>query len=186
MDPREGGTEADGPSGDDEIRTLARRWPRELIQAGEADALAARWVESGRAAEASGRPRWAGGALTPALVNALFEARRARRLVRGLEEAEAALRAQALGIGGARGVDAPVPDRISRLLLVSEDGSDRFFRKISSLLRQYSKMLEVYVCACDEQALGGAVFGEGRRARAVLVDHKEAVVQVLRAIAGGP
>ncbi|MBK7947468.1 MAG: hypothetical protein IPK00_01665 [Deltaproteobacteria bacterium] len=115
----------------------------------------------------------------------LFEARRARRIVRGLEDAEAALKAQALGVRGAAGPGASgAADRISRLLIVSEDGSDRFFRKIESLYREYGNMLEVYVCACDEQILGAAVFGADRRARALLVDHKEAVVLALRAIAG--
>lgn len=181
----ETGTGGDFPvEGEAEARILAGRWPRELIQAGDADALAARWVASRRAARVAGRPPWAGGPLTPAMVAVLFEARRARRIVRGLEDAEAALKAQALGVRGAAGASsAGAPDRISRLLVVSEDGADRFFRKIESLSRQYGKMLEVYVCACDEQVLGQAVFGEGRRARALLVDHKESVVQVLRAIA---
>lgn len=183
METDEGGEGGRDRAG--EVGILAGRWPRELIQAGEAEALAERWVESREAARTAGRPAWAGGALTPALVAVLFEARRARRIVRGLEDAEAALKAQALGVRGAVGPGAPGgADRISRLLVVSQDGSDRFFRKMDSLHRQYGNMLEVYVCACDEQVLGTAVFGADRRARALLVDHKEAVVQALRAIAG--
>lgn len=168
-----------------EIAQLARRWPRELIQTGEADDLASRWIASREVARSAGRSAYAGGPLTPALATALFESRRARRLVRGLEEIEKALDAQAQGLRAAPArASAGSPDRISRLLVVSEDGSDRFFREISKLIREHGAMLETYVCACDEQALGAAVFGEGSRARALLVDHKEAVVQVLRAIAG--
>lgn len=170
----------------DEIEALARRWPRELIQAGEAEALAALWIAGREVPRVSAGPARPRGPLSPALASALFEARRARRLVRGLEDIEQALGAQAQGLLASPGrASTGVSDRISRLLVVSDDGSERFFRKIDRLYRDYGAMLEVYECACDEQVLGAAVFGEGRRARALLVDHKEAVVQVLRAIAGG-
>jgi hypothetical protein len=43
-------------------------------------------------------------------------------------------------------------------------------------------MLEVLVLACDEEALGAAAFGPGQRARALLVEHKEAVIRVLEAL----
>jgi hypothetical protein len=116
----------------------------------------------------------------------LFEARRSRRLVRGLEAAEEALEAQRRGVRSARSAagEAPgsTPQRISRLLVVSEDGANRFYRNIDGLVRKYGAMLEVLVLACDEEALGAAAFGPGQRARALLVEHKEAVIRVLEAL----
>ena len=47
------------------------------------------------------------------------------------------------------------------------------------MVRKYGKTLEVLVVLCDELDLGAAAFGGGQRARALLVEHKEAVVRVL-------
>lgn len=170
---------------DREARALASRWPRILIEQGAADSLAARWAASRSAASAAGRPAFAHHPLTPELSSALFEARRSRRLVRGLEAAEEALEAQALGVrrvasdAGPGAASPPAADRISRLLLISSDGSGRFYRNIHALMRKYGAMLEVLLVTCDELELGAAAFGKGQRARALLVEHKEAVVRVL-------
>jgi|JI10StandDraft_1071094.scaffolds.fasta_scaffold402653_2 hypothetical protein len=176
----------EGAGADPEIRALAERWPRALIELGLAAPLAARWTASRRAASAGGRPALARHPLTPALGAVLFEARRSRRLVRGLEASEEALEAQRRGVRSARSAagEAPgsTPQRISRLLLVSEDGANRFYRNIDALLRKYGAMLEVLVLACDEEALGSVAFGPGQRARALLVEHKEAVIRVLETL----
>ncbi len=168
-----------------EAQILAARWPRALIEQGAADSLAARWVTSRWAAPAAGRPDFAHHPLTPDLATALFEARRSRRLVRGLEAAEHALEAQALGVRkAAPDADSAVSPsagtgRISRLLLASADGAERFYRNIHALMRNYGEMLEVLVLTCDELELGAAAFGKEQRARAVLIEHKEAVVRIL-------
>jgi hypothetical protein len=175
---------------DREVRTLAARWPRALIEQGAADSLAARWTTSRSASSAAGRPAFAHHPLTPELSSALFEARRSRRLVRGLEAAEEALEGQALGVwrvmpdSGPPAAPSTGAGRISRLLLISADGSDRFYRNINSLMRKYGAMLEALVVTCDELDLGAAAFGKGQRARALLVEHKEAVVRVLGCLEG--
>lgn len=169
-----------------EIEALSARWPRALIERGAAERLSAGWVASGRAAEAAGRPVFAEHPLGRPLVAALFEARRARRLVRGLEAAEAALEAQRRGVGAIRSsaleASPLAPQRISRLLLVSDDGSDRFYRGISRLQQKYGAVLEILRLACNELELGAAAFGAGKRARALLVDHKDAVIRVLESL----
>lgn len=169
-----------------EIEALAARWPRILIEGGRAERLSEGWVASGRAARAAGRPAFAEHPFAPALVSALFEARRARRLVRGLEAAEAALEAQRRGVVAQRDsalhASPSAPQRISRLLLISDDGSDRFYRNVERLQRNHGAVLEVIRVTCDELRLGVAVFGPGKRVRAFLVDHKDAVVRVLESL----
>jgi hypothetical protein len=174
-----------GASGlDDEARSLASRWPRRVIESGVAEALAERWVASRASARAGGLPPYARAVLSPALATTLFEARRARRAVRGLEPASEVLEREAIGRGraGQMGGAPGRPARIARLLLVSSDGSDRLYRKIERLRISHGVIVEVLVIAGDEQALGAAVFGPGERARVVLIDHKEAVARVVEAI----
>ena len=185
------GTEGDGTAGDGdrqgeavgdahvEVEALAGSWPRILIEAGTADSLARRWVASRRAAVAAGRPPHAHHPLSPALAAILSEIRRARRLVRGLEAAEEALTIQAQGVRRAVSSAPPAVRRVSRLLLVSADGSPRFYRNIESLIRKFGETLEVLIIPCDELELGTAAFGADNRARALLVDHKDAVARVL-------
>ncbi len=162
-----------------EVEALAGSWPRILIEAGTADSLARRWVASRRAAVAAGRPPHAHHPLSPALAAILSEIRRTRRLVRGLEAAEEALAVQAQGVRLAVSSAPPAVRRVSRLLLASADGSARFYRNIESLIRKFGETLEVLIISCDELELGTAAFGADNRARALLVDHKEAVARVL-------
>lgn len=115
-----------------------------------------------------------------AISNGLFDARRARRLVRGLEGAELLLAAEAEGLEKSRVSNPePAPARISRLLIVSADGSERFYRQVSKLYMNFSNRLEVLLVDCDEAALGAAAFGQGQPTRALLIDHKDAVVRFL-------
>lgn len=170
---------------DEEIRALAARWPREFSAATRADSLAADWIRSREAARAAGLPPFARHELTRSLADALFEARRARRLIRGLEPAELRLAAQAGGVARARGAHADLEApgaRISRLLLISQDGADRFYRKINDLHENYEFMLEVLVVACDASELARGAYGAGEQARALLLDHKAAVVRVLESL----
>ena len=170
----------DGEAGSDaEMAALAERWPRVLIEAGTAESLARRWVASRRAAVAAGHPPHAHHPLTPTLGSILSELRRARRLVRGLEAAEESLTVQALGVRHRASASQPAARRISRLLLVSTDGSTRFYRNIDRLIRQSEETLEVLIVLCDELELGAAAFGADNRARALLVDHKDGVARVL-------
>jgi len=50
---------------------------------------------------------------------------------------------------------------------------------VEKLCRRHAARLEAIVLECDEVELGEAIFGPGRAARAVLLDHKEAVVDFL-------
>ncbi len=161
-------------------RVLADAMPRAMIAEGRAEGFAEDWVERVKRATAAGLPAFPRYPFEPAVREGLFEARRAGRLVRGLEGAESALETQELGLARA---PATRPDsdrrRVSRLLVVSADGSARFYRAVERLLEQFRVRLEVVLLECDEVELGSAAFGDGRRARALLIDHKQAVVRFL-------
>src|SRR5262245_15672681 len=86
-------------------------------------------------------PLWPGAqeevpvvAASPALRAALQAARVAGQLERGLESITASLDAEARGLRAA-GMDQVA--RISRLVLVSDDGSERFYRQVAALLRAH-------------------------------------------------
>lgn len=159
------------------------RLPREV----EADVRAPGLL---RGLAASARPLWAGGSvgvpearLTVELAEALRSAHTAGRVVRGLEGAQRALEAQARGLreadlktGQVRG------ERISRLLVLSDDGAERFYRQVESLLRRHGGRVMAVRLDADAARLGGLLFGAGRIARVLMVEHKAAVSAVLLAI----
>ena len=102
---------------------------------------------------------------------------------RGLEGAETTLASEEAGLQAASATRPEATTaRISRLLVVSRDGSPRFYRQVEKLQARYASRLEVLMFDCDELELGEAVFGRGKRARAVLLDHKQAVVGLLTAL----
>ena len=149
---------------------------------------------------ARAQPLWAGGELrvtraelAPGLIAALKSAYSAGRIVRGLEGAERALGVEKRGqkqVDRRTGVDRG--QRISRLLLLADDGSVRFYRTVESLLRRHAPRVLALRVPADEDALGGLLFGPHQVARLVLVEHKDAVSALLLALAaqwggdGGP
>ncbi len=166
-----------------DVRALAETWPRALIAEGWGEGLAEWWILSRARSVAMGGPPFAATEFSPAIGQALFEARRARRLVRGLEGAEAALAAQEIGLSqtAAAQTQSGRP-RVSRLLVVSQDGSPRFYHQVEKLQASFAQRLQVLRIECDEEALGYAIFGGSQRARAILLDHKEAVLLILETL----
>lgn len=150
----------------------------------------ARAVQVARALAADTTPLWAQSAVrvarvpsTPALAAALQQAARDEHLVRGLEGAMRALDAEARGqrladekIGAARGA------RISRLLLLADDGAERFYRDVEALLRRHGDRAVALRVSLDADALGALLFGADAPTRAALVVHKDAVAAVLFAL----
>jgi len=170
----------------EEREALAGAWPRSLIADGTASGLAAWWAKSRRAAVLLGQPRVARHGMDRSLQAGLFDARRARCLSRGLEGAESLLTAEETGLKKAAKSQADLNRvRISRLLVVSGDGSERFYRQVERLRERFANRLEVLLLDCDDEALGAAAFGRGRRARALLIYHKDAVVHFLSILDAG-
>ncbi len=122
--------------------------------------------------------------MTQELAQALRDAYSAGQVVRSLEKAERALAAEERGlrmadcqIGLPRGV------RVSRLLLLADDGAERFYRKIEALLHRYGPRVLALRLELDEQGLGELLFGPQRVARLLMLEHKQAVSSVLLALA---
>lgn len=172
----------DHAAGDERRRAdrLADAMPRVLIAEGRAADLATDWVRRAQRASAEGLPDLPRYALNGKLRDALFEARRSRRLVRGLEGALQSLESDERGLARTAATRlGPDQRRISRLLIVSADGSRRFYEQVGRLRERFGARLEVLLLECDESQLGSAAFGAGRRARALLLVHKDAVAELL-------
>jgi hypothetical protein len=142
---------------------------------------------------ARARPLWTHSELqvpqveaAPAFEAALKSAFSAGRIVRGLEAAGRALDAEERGqarvdrkIGVERG------RRVSRLLIIADDGAERFYRNVESLVRRHAPRVLALRLSADQHALGGLIFGPDQVARLLLIEHKNAVSAVLLALAEG-
>ena len=73
--------------------------------------------------------------------------------------------------------------RVSRLLVLADDGSERFHRRVESLLRRHAPRVLALRVSADQDALGRLLFGRDQVARLLLVEHKDAVSAVLVALA---
>ena len=139
---------------------------------------------------AGGRRLWPGGQavvpvlpLRPALAGALGAAYRDGRLVLGLERVEAVLAAEARGLAlVARRTRHAPGARVSRLLLLSDDGAERLYRHAEGLTVAHAPRVLVAVLAAGAAALGRATTARDAAVKVVLVQHKQAVAALLRAL----
>ena len=72
---------------------------------------------------------------------------------------------------------------MSRLLILSDDGAERFYRHVESLLRRHGPRLLAIRLDSSAEELGSAVFRPGALARLLLVTHKDAVAKALLSLA---
>ena len=136
---------------------------------------------------------WQGGVLDVPLVamrdplkKALVNARLKGQVRCGFEEILARLENEGRGIESVRErKGSPGGDRISRLLLFSDDGAERFYRNVEQLLQAQSSRVLGCLLDIDGNALGRLITGKERVVKLVMAEHKEAVSAILRAIAAG-
>jgi hypothetical protein len=123
--------------------------------------------------------------LSSELETALRGAHNAGQVVRGLESAERRLVLEEQGLRLAdRKSSVQRGERVSRLLVLSDDGAERFYRKVESLLRRHGPRVLAVRLEVGAATLGELIFGQGRLARLLMLEHKEAVSAVLLALAG--
>lgn len=137
------------------------------------------------------RPLWQGSeikvfgaTLSPELAAVLRNALSAGQVVRSLENAEFTLDAEERGLRLVdRRSDMPRGVRISRLLLLADDGAERFYRKVERLLRRHGHRVLAVRLEVDADKLGDLVFGPNLPVRLLMLDHKKAVCEALLCIA---
>jgi hypothetical protein len=142
--------------------------------------------------ERAARPLWRGATVRVPVVPLdarlgaqLAAAARTGTLVLGLEAASAALDREEHGLATAAARDRTMrPARISRLLLLADDGAERFYRAAERVTERHRGRLLTCRLDAPATALGRAVLGRDAGVKAILVRHKEAVVGALRAIGG--
>lgn len=144
-----------------------------------------------RALTADERPIWSGGAIrvphvawTGALEEALRTALVADQLDRGLEHIEQRLIREAKGLQAARDKQGTAAaNRLSRILVMADDGAERFYRQCEQLLRHHGDRLVGLHVGVPSKRLSEKLFGADELVKAVLVSDRDAVVNVLFALA---
>jgi hypothetical protein len=135
------------------------------------------------------RPLWERGtvqvahvSLTESLRRALTGAGLRNALEQGLEGIEARLSSEQRGLDALwakPGAPPPGAPRVSRLLVLANDGSQRFYRDAEALLRRYeARLLGLHVDVPGD-ALGPAALGKEVLARALLIADRDAVSAVM-------
>lgn len=159
--------------------------PREIEANPDHTAIRARFA-------APDRLLWRGGQLMvpvfplrPPLAATLAAAYGEGQLVLGFERVAKALADETRGLAAlARREGSTPPARISRLLLLSDDGADRLYRHAERLIVTHAPRVLAAVLAADAAALGRATTGRDVAVKIVLVQHKQAVAALMRALAG--
>jgi hypothetical protein len=72
--------------------------------------------------------------------------------------------------------------KITRLLIISNDGSDRFYRECARLLTLYEHCLLVLKLDVSSQTLGNSFFGKDKAVKAILVTRRETASKILSTI----
>jgi hypothetical protein len=65
---------------------------------------------------------------------------------------------------------------------MSNDGAERFYRKVESILREHGQRVMAIRVNADSVVLGETIFGPEKTVKLLLIDHKESVAAVLLAM----
>jgi hypothetical protein len=121
--------------------------------------------------------------LSEPLKMALKKARLQGRIRYGFEAILEKLASEKRGIANVRGqTNAPYGDRISRLLLFSNDGAERFYRHIEQALQAHAPRLLGCFLDMDGGALGHLITGKEGVIKIVMAEHKDVVSGILYAL----
>ncbi|MBP1710338.1 MAG: putative cytosolic protein [Deltaproteobacteria bacterium] len=121
--------------------------------------------------------------ISESLTGAIKKARMQRRVRFGFDEIFDKLASEKKGIDHLHEqMKSQQNERISRLLLFSNDGAERLYRHIEQTLNEHH--LRILGCQLDTdgKTLGQLITGRSVGIKVILVEHKEAVSDVLRAL----
>lgn len=133
---------------------------------------------------------WSGSDVKVAVVkftdlvkDALIKAKEGDHLSRGVDGIVRNLGVEGRGLKLAdKKIGEKRVQRISRLLVMSNDGAERFYRKIEAILRQHGERVLAIRINTDSANLGESIFGPEKAVKLLLIDHKESVADVLLAL----
>lgn len=115
-------------------------------------------------------------ALSLKLRSALFTALASNQAVRGLEQIKSKLHQEKLGFEKT----GQIATRISRLLIFSNDGAERFYRHISQLIGEHAPRIMPLQIDVNQEKLGELLPGKKGPCKALLINDKNAVTHLLR------
>lgn len=118
---------------------------------------------------------------------ALRRARLNGRIRCGFEAIAGKLESERSGIAGVRErSDAPYGNRISRLLLFSNDGAERLYRHIEQVLKIHSPRLLGCLLDIDSSAFGHLITDKDSKIKIIMAEHKDIVCEILRTVIAVP
>jgi hypothetical protein len=158
--------------------------PKQLAPHPKAEALTARFDETARPVRDGSPVLVSHWALDDALARALKAALGTGHLVQGLEAIAQQLDREKKGLDAVREKTGDAPaGRLSRLLLLASDGSERFYREAEAVLARHGDRLWGCRVEADAARLGEAFTPKGRPTKALLIDDKQALTLALLALA---
>ena len=117
------------------------------------------------------------------LKKALWRARLQGRVRLGFEDIFEKLISEKKGISlVSQQAQTPYGQRISRLLFFANDGAERFYRQIAQVLLDHSPRLLGCQLDINGDALGQFITGKSGIIKIIMIEHKDAVSDVLRAM----
>lgn len=123
--------------------------------------------------------------VSKSLTDAIKRARLQRRVRFGFDDIFDKLAAEKKGIDELlQKTKSQQKDRISRLLLFSNDGVERLNRHIEQALIEHHLRILGCQLDVDSKTLGQLITGRSGGIKVILVEHKDAVSDVLRALVG--
>ena len=117
------------------------------------------------------------------LADALKKVQLQRRVFIGLEDIMEKLAAEKKGLDLLRRSAAtPGLERISRLLLFSNDGAPRLYHSIEQTLILHHPRLLGMMLDIDSSQLGKLITGRASGIKVILIDHKDAASEILQSL----
>lgn len=121
---------------------------------------------------------------TPGVERVLANALLSRKIELGIETIERVLGQQKRGLDAMLAKQgAASAHRVSRLLITSNDGSERLFRSCESILTKHGDRVLMLRFNVPAARMGEKIFGPDRGIKAMLVSDREHVENVLSAMA---
>ena len=162
------------------------RFPRQLEAEGSAERIRGELMARASKLQAGSEIDVPVITLNEPMKKALKQARLQGRIRFGFEPILQKLAGEKKGITNVREQqDTAYGDRISRLLLFSNDGAERFYRHIEQLLEANAPRLLGCLLDIDGAALGELFTGKGGSIKIIMAEHKDVVSDVLRALVLG-